>query len=170
MEKSLQQAPRRTTNSEYFRRLWGVAAPGSKALATIDDNSLSRGVGWRQFVGPRCLLEKVGNSLGVWRARCSQPDGDQGSLDDCWRYLSEAPIRWDRSRHRSGSCGSGKKVLTRDQGLLVVFGPSPTSVGKVGSRPVSVQYIWLVSASVEEVDAPTEVLGGRQPCGCVGGR
>ena len=43
----------------------GVMAPGSKALALVDNNSLSRSAGWGQFVGPRRLLEKVGYSLGV---------------------------------------------------------------------------------------------------------
>ena len=51
-------------------------APGSKALALVEDNSSSRSVGWRRFVGLWCLLENFGNILGVWRTRCSQPDGD----------------------------------------------------------------------------------------------
>ena len=35
---------------------------------------------------------------------------------------------------------------------------------------VSVQDIWSGSASVKDVDAPTKVPGGLQPCGFVGGR
>ena len=73
----------------------GIAAICSKALTLVEDNSLSHGVGWGGFVGPRCLLSKVGNSIGVWRVRCSQPDGDCCILDVCWRYLVEALIRWE---------------------------------------------------------------------------
>ena len=36
--------------------------------------------------------------------------------------------------------------------------------GKVWPGPVSVQDIWSVLASVEEVDAPIKVPGGIQPC------
>ena len=39
--------------SDGFR---GVMAPGLKYLALVDDNSSSHGVGWRQFVGQRCML------------------------------------------------------------------------------------------------------------------
>ena len=65
----------------------GVATMGSKSLVSVDDDSSSHSVGWRKFVGPRYLLSKVRHSLGVWRVRCSQPDGDRLSLDVCWRYL-----------------------------------------------------------------------------------
>ena len=47
----------------------GVAAIFSKALALVEDNSSSHGVGWEIFVGPRCLLSKVRHSIGVWRVR-----------------------------------------------------------------------------------------------------
>ena len=43
----------------------GVRSPGLKSLALVDNNSLSRGDGWRQFVGSRRLLQKVGHSIGV---------------------------------------------------------------------------------------------------------
>ena len=43
----------------------GVAAPGSKALASVDDIAESRGCSWGQFMGPRRLLGKVGRGLGV---------------------------------------------------------------------------------------------------------
>ena len=154
MEKSLQRARLRTTDSEYFRRLWGVAAPGSKALALVDDNSSSRGVGWRRFMGPRCLLGKVGHSLGVWRERRLQPDEYRWRLDVCWRYLVEAPIGWDQSRRQSGSYGGGKKEFTRDERLLMIFGPRPTSVGEIWSGRVSIQDIWSGLKSVEDVDYP----------------
>ena len=48
----------------------GVVALGLKSLASVDDEGLSCGGGWRRFMGPWCLLGKVGHSLGVWRARC----------------------------------------------------------------------------------------------------
>ena len=35
-----------------------------------------------------------------------------------------------------------EEKLTRDQRLLEIFGPMPTSVGEVWSGPVSVQDIW----------------------------
>ena len=106
-------------------------APGLKALASIDDYSLSHGVGWRRFMGPRCLLDKVKNSLSVWRVRFSHHDVDWGNLGICWRYLVEATIGWDQSRHQSGICSGGKKGLTQEQVLLVIFEPRPTSVGEV---------------------------------------
>ena len=56
--------------------------PGLKALASVDDISLIHGGSWRLFGPHRCLLGKVGHSLGVWRARCSQTDGYCWSLDD----------------------------------------------------------------------------------------
>ena len=62
-------------------------APGLKALASVDDHSLSCYGGWRRFVGSQCLLGKVGHIIGIWRARCSQPDGDHWIPDVCWRYL-----------------------------------------------------------------------------------
>ena len=64
-----------------------VTSPGSKALALVDNNSLSCGGGWRQFVGPRCILGKVRHSLGVWIMRFSQPDGDRWVLNIFWKYL-----------------------------------------------------------------------------------
>ena len=108
-------------------------------------------------MGPRCLMDKVRNSLGVWQARCSQPEKCRKSLDVCWSYLVKAPIGWYLSRLQIRSCGGEKKRLTRDQGLLMIFGPRPTSVGEVWSSLVSVQDIWSGSVSVEDVDAPTEV-------------
>ena len=48
----------------------GVTAPGSKALALIDYNSGSSGGGWRPFVGPRRMLEKIGRVLGVLKLSC----------------------------------------------------------------------------------------------------
>ena len=74
----------------------GVTASGSKALALVENNSSSHGGGWRQFVGPRRLLGKVGNSLGVWRARCPKPDGDCRSPNVCRRYLVGARISWGK--------------------------------------------------------------------------
>ena len=148
MEKSLRRVRRRTTNSEYFRRLQGVVAPGSKVLASFDSNSSSSGVGWRRFMGPRCLLGKVGYNLGVWQARCSQPYGYFWILDVCWKYLVKAPIQWDQSGLRSGSCGSRKEELTRDKRLLVIFGPRPTSIEGFWLGPVSVQDIRSGSTSV----------------------
>ena len=52
----------------------------------------------------------------------------------------------------------------------MIFGPRLTSVGEVWLGPVSVQDILSGLASFVDVDAPTEVLGGRRPCGYVGGR
>ena len=43
----------------------GVMVPGSKALASVDNNSSIHGSGWRQLVGLRRLLEKVGHRLRV---------------------------------------------------------------------------------------------------------
>ena len=40
----------------------GVAAMGSKALASVDNDSSSHGVGWGIFVGTMCLLSKVRHS------------------------------------------------------------------------------------------------------------
>ena len=145
-----------------------VTAPGSKYLAPVDNNSLSCSGGRRRFVGPRCLLGKVGHSIGVWRARCLQPDGYCWIPNVCWRYLARDRISWDRSRRRSGICGGGKKKLTRDQRLLDIFGPRPTSVGEVWLGTVLVQYIWSGSTSVEDVDAPAKVPGGILPCDYVG--
>ena len=54
--------------------------------------------------------------------------------------------------------------------MLMIFGPRLTSVGEVWLGPVSVQDIWSGLMSVEDVDALTEVMGGKQPCGYVGGR
>ena len=45
--------------------LRAVTAPVLKALASVGGNLSSRGGGWRQFMVPRCLLGKVGYSLGV---------------------------------------------------------------------------------------------------------
>ena len=81
--------------------------------------------------------------------RCSQPDGDRWSLDVCWRYLVEDQIGWDQSRRRSGSCGGGKKELTWDQRLLIIFGPSPTPLEEVWLGPVLVQNIWSGSTPVD---------------------
>ena len=67
------RGPQTVNISEGFG---GVTAPGLKALASADKNLSSRGGDWRQFVGPQCLLGKAGHSLGVWQARCLQPDGD----------------------------------------------------------------------------------------------
>ena len=61
--------------SDGFR---GVTAPGSKSLASVENNSSSHGVSWRLFVGPQCLLGKVRHILGVWQERYSHPD------EDCW--------------------------------------------------------------------------------------
>ena len=52
--------------------------------------------------------------------------------------------------------------------MLETFGLRPTSVGEVWSGPVSVQDIWLVLTSAEDIDALTKVLGGIQPCDYVG--
>ena len=43
----------------------GLPAPGSKALALVDNVSSSCGGGWRRFVPQMCMLGKVGQSLGV---------------------------------------------------------------------------------------------------------
>ena len=154
MEKSIRRARWRSINSEYFRQLRGFTATGLKTLALVHNIQLSHGVGWIQFVGPLCLLSKVRHSLGVWRVRCSQPDGYCWSLDVCWKYLVEAPIGWDQSRRQSGSYGGGKKEFTRDERLLMIFGPRPTSVGEIWSGRVSIQDIWSGLKSVEDVDYP----------------
>ena len=155
IEKSLQKMCQITTDSEYIRQFQGVAVPGSKSLVLVDNNLSSRGVGWRRFMGPRCLLGKVGYNLGVWQARCSQPDGDRWSLDFCWRYLVDSPIGWEQSRCRSGSYSGGKNELTQYKRLLMTFCPRPRSVEEVWSRPMLVQDIWSGLTSVEDVDAPT---------------
>ena len=49
----------------------GVTAMGSKALASVDNNSSSHGGDWRQFLGLQRLLRKFGYILGVWQVRCS---------------------------------------------------------------------------------------------------
>ena len=38
----------------------GATTPVSKALAPVENISGIRGVGWRQFGRPQCLLEKSG--------------------------------------------------------------------------------------------------------------
>ena len=43
----------------------GVTSPVLKALASVDDISGSQVGGWRQFMGPRSLLGKVGRRLVV---------------------------------------------------------------------------------------------------------
>ena len=43
----------------------GFMAPGLRALALVDNISRSHGSGWRQLMGPRRLLGKVGGSLGI---------------------------------------------------------------------------------------------------------
>ena len=43
----------------------GIMAPGYKYLASVDDIPGSRGGIWRQFVGPRHMLGKVGRRLDV---------------------------------------------------------------------------------------------------------
>ena len=135
-------------------------APGSKSLASVDNNSLSRNSGWRQFLGPWCLLGKVGHSIRVWRAKCLQPYGNRWIPDVCWRYLVGARIGWDRSRRQIGRCDDGKKKLTWDQHLLEIFSPRPTYIVEIWSRIVLVQGIWSVSTSVEDIDAPTKVPRG----------
>ena len=151
-------------------RFWEFMALGSKSLALVDNNSSSRGGGCRRFVGPRCLLGKVGHSLDVWQARCLQPDEDCWIPDVCWRYLVGSQIGWDQSRRRIGSCGGGKKQLTWDQRLLEIFIPRLTDFGEVWLGPVSVQGIWSGSTSVEDVNAPTEVSGGIRHCDYTGGQ
>ena len=118
-------------------------------------------------MGPRCLLGKVRHNLGVSRARCSQPDGDSCSPDICCRYLVGAWIGWYQSRCWSGNCGGKKKQLTRDQRLLMIFFPRPTSVGGVWLGPVSVQDIWSRYKSVEDIDDLNNIPGGIRPCGYV---
>ena len=98
-EKSLQKVCQITTDSEYIRQLRGVVAPGYKSLVVVDNNLSSRGVGWRRFMGPWCLLGKVGHSLDVWQARCLKPYGDCCSPAVCLGHLVGARIGWDRSRH-----------------------------------------------------------------------
>ena len=44
----------------------GVMAPGSKALASVDNNSSGTGGNWRQLVVLQLLLNKFGHKLGVW--------------------------------------------------------------------------------------------------------
>ena len=66
--------------------------------------------------------------------------GPSTYVGDIWSRLKSATIGWDRSRRRSGSCSGGKKELTRDQGMLMIFGPRPMSVGEVWSGPVLVQF------------------------------
>ena len=149
---------------------WGIMAPCSKALASVNNNSSSRGISWGRFVGPQCLLGKVENSIDVWWARCLQPDEDIWSLNVCWRYLIWARIGWDQSRRQSRICGNRKKELTQDQRLLIIFGLRTTSVGGIWLGLVSVHDIWSWLTSVEDVNALAEVLRGLQPCGCVGGR
>ena len=48
--------------------------------------------------------------------------------------------------------------------MLEIFDPGPTYVGGVLLGTVLVQYIWSGLTSVEDVDAPTKVLGGLLPC------
>ena len=120
----------------------GVTRPGSKALVSIDNKALICVGGWRRYLGPWCILGKVGHSLGVWRASCSQPDGYPWIPDVYWRYLVGARIGWYQSQRWTGSCGSRKKQLTRDQRLLDIFRLRPTSVGDFCSGPVLVQDIW----------------------------
>ena len=43
----------------------GVTEHGLKPLESVENNSSSRGGGWRGFVGPRRLLGKVGSNLRV---------------------------------------------------------------------------------------------------------
>ena len=119
-------------------------------------------------MGTQRLLGKFGHSLSVLRARCSQPDGDSWIPNVCWRYLVRAWIGWDQSWRQNGSFGGKKRKLTQDQRLLDIFGPRSTSVGEVLSGPVSVQDIWSVLTSVEDVDDPVEVPVGIRTCDYVG--
>ena len=59
--------------------------------------------------------------------------------------------------------------MTRDECLLMIFGLKTTYVGEVCSGLMSVQNIWSVLTSVEDVDVPAKVPGGLQPCGYIGG-
>ena len=54
--------------------------------------------------------------------------------------------------------------------MLNIFGLRPTSVGDFWSGPMVVQDIWSGLTSVENVDAPTEVLVDLQTYDCVGGQ
>ena len=54
--------------------------------------------------------------------------------------------------------------------MLEIFDPGPTYVGGVLLGTVLVQYIWSGLTSVEDVGAPTKVLGGLRPCDYVGGK
>ena len=142
--------------SDGFR---GVKTPVSKSLESVDNNSSICGSSWRQFVGPRRLLGKVGHRLGVWRESCSQPGRYCQIPNVCWKCLVGAWIGWDKSQYWSGGCCGGKKLLTQDQRLLEIFGPIPMYVGEVWLGHVLVHYIWLVLTSVENVDAQIKVLG-----------
>ena len=54
--------PPRVHISDGFR---GFTTPGSKSLALVDNNPSSCGSSWRQCVGPRLLLGKVGSNISV---------------------------------------------------------------------------------------------------------
>ena len=52
MEKSYNECARGPPGLNISEGFGGVMVPGPKALSSVDNNSLSCGVGWRQFVGP----------------------------------------------------------------------------------------------------------------------
>ena len=106
----------------------GVTVLVPKSLTLVDNHSLSRGGGWRQFLVPRCLLGKVRQSPSVCQSRCLKPDEDCQSPGVCWRYLVGDRIGCDWPRSQSGSCCGRKKQLTQYQGLLEIFGVGPTFV------------------------------------------
>ena len=129
-----------------------------QVTAAVGDNSWDRGVCWGK-------LGIVSESEE--RGACNLMDivGASTSVGDIWLGIGlGGTVHGARSR----ALGGGKKELTRDQCLLMIFGPILTSIGEFWLWPVTVQNIWLESTSVEDIDDPNEVHGGLWSCGYVG--
>ena len=65
MEKSSDESVGGTPGVNISDGFRGVTAPGSKSLVLIENNSGSRGGGWKISVGLRHLLGKVVSNLGI---------------------------------------------------------------------------------------------------------
>ena len=71
----------------------------------VGERPKSPGVGWKYFREPRFKLEifrataasigKFGRRLGVYRLRCSRPEGDRGIPNVWCRYLVGDNVIWD---------------------------------------------------------------------------
>ena len=134
-----QQACQRKSRSQYFRWLWRSHCAGFKIP----------GVGWKYFRETRSQMEiirsdaasvgKFGRIHGVWRQRCSRPDGYQGIPNFGCRYLVAAKSVGIDCGAEAESCNSGKVLLAQNRHLLWIFGRCLCWFGIFGSLLTSVE-------------------------------